>query len=350
MTSTTLLPFQPDTMTPAQLAAVSYLARYTGQTHKLYAYQLRRWFAWCGTSALDPLAGIQRAHIELYIRHLHDQGMRDSSINTMMHGVRGFFRFAHIDGLIAADPAIYARLPKIHADETRTQGLDRLELIRFLGQRPCAQIDAVPAAPAASNDVMQTPARSTGGAFLTKSSSSPQSAPHPAPPSATAAGPKLRTDVRLTVERRLREHIMARGDRIRVGDISGSQGVAVGRSAQAHVQGANVNVPSSEELDVPSLSKSLKALYGAVGNEPFGIDEKIATQGALSSALQALENNASVNEVLETVRQAGETLQSADVVVAKGTSLWTEVKEIAEKLGPIVGGAAAVAGWFGAVI
>jgi integrase len=55
-----------------------------------------------------------------------------SSINTMMHSVRGFFRFAHIDGLIPADPAVYARLPKIHHDETRTQGLDRLELIRFL--------------------------------------------------------------------------------------------------------------------------------------------------------------------------------------------------------------------------
>ena len=50
----------------------------------------------------------------------------------MMHGVRGFFRFAHIDGSIPADPAVYVRLPKIHADETRTQGLDRLELIRFL--------------------------------------------------------------------------------------------------------------------------------------------------------------------------------------------------------------------------
>ncbi|HET7414092.1 MAG TPA: hypothetical protein VFI97_00135, partial [Arthrobacter sp.] len=55
-----------------------------------------------------------------------------SSINTMMHGVRGFFRFAQIDGLIPADPAVYARLPKIHHDETRPQGLDRLELIRFL--------------------------------------------------------------------------------------------------------------------------------------------------------------------------------------------------------------------------
>ena len=44
-----------------------------------------------------------------------------------MHGVRRFFRFAHIDGSIPADPAVYVRLPKIHADETRTQGLDRLE-------------------------------------------------------------------------------------------------------------------------------------------------------------------------------------------------------------------------------
>ena len=49
-----------------------------------------------------------------------------------MHVVRGFFRFAHIDGLIPSDPAVYARLPKVHADESRTQGLDRLELIRFL--------------------------------------------------------------------------------------------------------------------------------------------------------------------------------------------------------------------------
>jgi integrase/recombinase XerD len=132
MSNTTLQPFQPDSMTPGQLPAVSYLARYSGHTHNLYAYQLRRWFEWCEASSLDPLVGIQRAHVELYIRHLGETGLMPSSINTMMHGVRGFFRFAHIDGLIPADPAIYARLPKIHQDESRTQGLDRLELIRFL--------------------------------------------------------------------------------------------------------------------------------------------------------------------------------------------------------------------------
>src|SRR6476659_4853231 len=123
--STTLLPFQPATMSTAQLAAVSFLARYSGRTHALYAHQLKCWFGWCQTNGLDPLVGIQRAHVELYIRGLGERGLMDSSVVTMMHAVRGFFRFAHIDGLIQADPAVYARLPKVYRDESRTQGLDR---------------------------------------------------------------------------------------------------------------------------------------------------------------------------------------------------------------------------------
>ena len=111
---------------------MSFLARYSGRTHEMYTSQLARWFAWCEGNGLDPLIGIKRAHVELYIRHLGGSGLMDSSIVTMMHGVRGYFRFAHIDGLISADPAVYARLPKVQQDESRTQGLDRLELIRFL--------------------------------------------------------------------------------------------------------------------------------------------------------------------------------------------------------------------------
>jgi integrase/recombinase XerD len=140
MSTKMLLPFQPESMTPAQLAAVSFLARYAGQTHELYAYQLRRWFDWCDRNGLDPLAGIQRAHVELFIRHLGECGLMASSINTMMHGIRGYFRFAHIDGLTPSDPAVYARLPKVHSDESRTQGLDRLELIRFLQVAPTISV------------------------------------------------------------------------------------------------------------------------------------------------------------------------------------------------------------------
>jgi integrase/recombinase XerD len=87
--STTLLPFQPTAMSTAQLAAVSYLARYSEQTHSLYAHQMRRWFAWCETNGLDSLVGIQPAHVEPYIRQLGEFGLMDSSVNTMMHGVRG---------------------------------------------------------------------------------------------------------------------------------------------------------------------------------------------------------------------------------------------------------------------
>ena len=57
-------------MSTAQLAVVSYLARYAGRTHALYAYQLAQWFAWCQSNGLDPLLGIQRAHVELPIRQL----------------------------------------------------------------------------------------------------------------------------------------------------------------------------------------------------------------------------------------------------------------------------------------
>jgi len=131
-TPTVLLPFQPASMSTAQLAAVSFLARYSGRTHRLYQFQLREWFAWCQRNGLDPLVGVQRAHVELYIRSLGERGLMDSSVVSMLCSVRGFFKFAHIDGLIPADPAVYARLPKVQRDESRTQGLDRLELIRFL--------------------------------------------------------------------------------------------------------------------------------------------------------------------------------------------------------------------------
>jgi integrase/recombinase XerD len=61
MSTSRLLPFQPFSMTAAPLAAVSFLARYAGHTHELYANQLRRWFEWCEGNGLDPLVGLRAA-------------------------------------------------------------------------------------------------------------------------------------------------------------------------------------------------------------------------------------------------------------------------------------------------
>ena len=97
-TPTTLLPFQPASMSTAQLAAVSFLARYSGRTHHLYQFQLRERFACCcERNGLDPLIGVQRAHVELYIRSLGERGLMDSSVVSMLCSVRGYFKFAHIE-------------------------------------------------------------------------------------------------------------------------------------------------------------------------------------------------------------------------------------------------------------
>lgn len=56
----------------------------------------------------------------------------DSSINTLMHAVRGGSSGSPTStGRSRPTPAVFARLPKVQRDESRTQGMDRLELIRI---------------------------------------------------------------------------------------------------------------------------------------------------------------------------------------------------------------------------
>ena len=91
-------------MSTAQLAAVSYLARYSGHIKPACPPQPQRWFASCRANGLDPLLGIQRAHVELCIWRAGDSGLMDSTVTTMMNAVRGFFGFAHIDGQVEVPP------------------------------------------------------------------------------------------------------------------------------------------------------------------------------------------------------------------------------------------------------
>lgn len=120
-------------LSPAHLAAVSYLARYHGQTHDLYTRYLGEWFAWCESQNLDPLHGVIRAHVEMYVRwRLEHRGNKPSTVGTALAPVKGYFKFALIDGLIDRDPAAHAALPKVHDDLHAKSGLSRHELSTFL--------------------------------------------------------------------------------------------------------------------------------------------------------------------------------------------------------------------------
>ena len=55
-----------------------------------------------------------RAHIELFRAWMEDRGLAASTIDRRLSTVCGFYRFAHIDGRIRANPAQYVRRPQVH--------------------------------------------------------------------------------------------------------------------------------------------------------------------------------------------------------------------------------------------
>lgn len=137
MTTTLLLPnigltadgerlLPPD---EAQLAAAAFLARYNGRTLEAYRHDLRYYFQWVTDQHLVVLAAT-RAHIEIYRSTMEQRGLAASTIDRRLSTVCGYYRFAHIDGRIPANPAQYVRRPKVQPAERH--GMDRGELGRFL--------------------------------------------------------------------------------------------------------------------------------------------------------------------------------------------------------------------------
>jgi integrase/recombinase XerD len=114
---------------PAELAAVAFLARYSGRTLDAYRHDLRNLFQWAAGHGL-PVLEASRVHLEIYRSSMEERGLAASTIDRRLSTACGFYRFAHIDGRISSNPAQYVRRPTVHPSERR--GLDRGELGRFL--------------------------------------------------------------------------------------------------------------------------------------------------------------------------------------------------------------------------
>jgi integrase/recombinase XerD len=128
-TTRTVWGVEDETFDEAQLAAVAFLARYSGRTLDAYRHDLRAFFQWATDKQLIVLKAT-RPHIELYRAAMEERGLAASTIDRRLSTVCGFYRFAHIDGRIAANPAQYVRRPKVQPSEGR--GMDRAELGTFL--------------------------------------------------------------------------------------------------------------------------------------------------------------------------------------------------------------------------
>ncbi len=113
----------------AQLAAAAFLARYSGRTLEAYRHDLRTFFQWTADVGLEVLEAT-RPHIELYRTSLEDHGLAASTIDRRLSTVCSYYRFAHIDGRIASNPAQYVRRPRVEPAEAHA--MDRGELGTFL--------------------------------------------------------------------------------------------------------------------------------------------------------------------------------------------------------------------------
>src|SRR5437764_14522840 len=113
----------------AELAAVAFLARYSGRTLDAYRNDLRNLFQWAADHGL-PVLETTRAHLEMYRTSMEERGLAASTIDRRLSTACGFYRFAHIDGRIASNPAQYVRRPKVQPSEGH--GMDRAELGTFL--------------------------------------------------------------------------------------------------------------------------------------------------------------------------------------------------------------------------
>lgn len=123
--------FGRDAFAGPDLAAAAFLARYSGVTRRNYASDLRVWFRWCALHGVEVLDA-RRVQIEIWARDMEEgQQLARSTVSKRISTVTGFYRFAHIDGIISDDPTKHVRRPKVEPEST-TLGLDRSELGSFI--------------------------------------------------------------------------------------------------------------------------------------------------------------------------------------------------------------------------
>ena len=114
-------------------AVAGFLAGYSGNTRVSYATDLRLFTAWCADNRLHLLE-VRRSHLEMFARTMEQEGrMRSTVARRRLSTLCSFYRYCHLEGLLAPDPAANVRRPKVDP-ESRTLGLDRNELGALLVQ------------------------------------------------------------------------------------------------------------------------------------------------------------------------------------------------------------------------
>ncbi|HEU5034494.1 MAG TPA: site-specific integrase [Mycobacteriales bacterium] len=129
MTSTTEL--LPSYLDVTRLAIASFLARYREPTLTAYTQNLKAYLGWCQQYDLDVLR-VSRGELEMYVRHLEGRGYATATIARRFGTVATLYKYALIDGVIAANPADAVTRPKVAWEGQKRTVLHPLEFAAML--------------------------------------------------------------------------------------------------------------------------------------------------------------------------------------------------------------------------
>lgn len=112
----------------ARVITAGYLAGYGNDaTRRNYAASLAQWGAWLSENRVAPL-DVKRAHLELWMRHLEERGLKPATVALRLTAVCGWYRYAFDEEFIDRDPSARVRLPKV-STESPVVALDRTECL-----------------------------------------------------------------------------------------------------------------------------------------------------------------------------------------------------------------------------
>jgi len=113
-------------------AIAGFLAGYGDATWQAYGLDLRQWMCWCASHELGVF-DVKRAHIELFVRWLEQEGKARATVARRLSTIAGFYRYCVEEQLLPVSPATHVRRPKV-SYESNAVGLGRNELGMFLVQ------------------------------------------------------------------------------------------------------------------------------------------------------------------------------------------------------------------------
>ncbi len=131
------------------------------------------------------------------------------------------------------------------------------------------------------------------------------------------------------------------------GHVSG-QNLSFGHSSQVHVTQSN-SQNGQQSIDLAALKSSLLEFYSQLQNAGLPLESQMEAQAAIVQAKKIAEEKEPQSEALAgNIKQIGDTLQSTNITLERGSQLANTALKVATILGPIVaGGAHVVASWFG---